>query len=30
MNSPRLTAFVTKQDKLTESWTLFVGEKVAG
>lgn len=30
MRSPHLTAFGARQDELTESWTLFVGEKVAG
>lgn len=30
MQSPHLTALRAKQDELAESWTLFVGEKVAG
>ena len=30
MNSPHLASFGAKQDELTESWTLFVGEKVTG
>ena len=28
MKSPRLVAFGEKQDAMTESWDLFVGEKV--
>lgn len=30
MASPHLTAFGAKQDNLCDSWTLFVGDKVAG
>lgn len=30
MQTPHLAAFGAKQDDLAASWTLFVGEKVAG
>lgn len=30
MASPHLAAFGARQDGLCESWTLFVGDKVAG
>ena len=30
MQMPHLTAFSAKQGDLAESWSLFVGEKVAG